>query len=188
MIAGNYLCFAACLQIAAKETAGVELHQIDVANHLGVVLPVGFDCSRLVEQGFTNIRFESDGLLWGITPVSADINAALNLTNPRLECRFESISIFQDWEFEERLSTLVKTGHFPIVCFDYNSLTGKTGIENLGHCAVVYRVRGAAARCVVDIYDPGPKDAGFRTVDAETLYLACRKRRGGVWSLAPVVA
>jgi hypothetical protein len=188
MISKQYLCFAACLQIAAKETAGVELDQIAVANHLGVALPVGFDCSGLVEQGLTNIRYETDVALCGITPVVADINRVLSATIPRLECRFESISQFQDWEFEERLATLANSGYFPIVCFDYDSLIGEAAIENRGHCAVVFRMDTPSVRCgrPVDIYDPGPKDAGFRTVDSHSLYRACRKRHGGIWSLVPV--
>ena len=189
MISKQYLCFAACLQIAAKETAGVVLDQIAIGNHLGVALPVGFDCSGLVEQGLTNIRYEADVALWGITPIVRDINMVLSLSVPRLECRFEAISQFQDWEFEERLATLAKSGHFPIVCFDYNSLIGETSEENRGHCVVVYGVGSSAKRCggAIDIYDPGPKDAGFRTVASDSLYLACRKRHGGVWSLVPVV-
>lgn len=188
MISKPYLCFAACLQIAAKETAGVELDQIAIANHLGVALPVGSDCSDVFEQGLTNIRYEADAALWGITPVIGDINVVLSATVPGLKCRFESISQFQDWEFEERLATLAKSGHFPIVCFDYDSLIGQTSIENRGHCAVVYGVGSTADRSgvAVDIYDPGPKDAGFRTVDSDSLYRACRKRHGGVWSLIPV--
>src|SRR5208282_3092981 len=115
-------------------------------------------------------------------------NVILSQTNSHLECRFEPISQFQDWEFERRLATLVQSGHFPIVCFDYDALLGNTALENRGHCGVVYRVRDAAARCTVDIYDPGPKDAGIRTAELDSLYVACRKRHGGIWWLVPVVA
>src|SRR5271163_2098082 len=117
MISKQYLCFAACLQIAAKESAGIEIDQVIIANHLGVVLPVAFDCSELLEEGLNNLRFGQDSALWGITPVVADINAFLANANVLLECRFETISKFQDWEFEERLAALTASGYFPIVCF-----------------------------------------------------------------------
>jgi len=184
MISKQYLCFAACLQIAAKETASVEIDQVVVANHLGVVLPLGFDCSELVELGVNNIRFDSDSALWGITPVVADINTVLTRANVVLECRFESISTFQDWEFEERIAALTKSSQFPIVGFDYNSLVGELAPETTGHCAVVYGVQKMNSESVVEIYDPGPKQAGFRTVDSYSLYRACRRQHGGIWSLA----
>jgi hypothetical protein len=184
MISKQYLCFAACLQIAAKETAGVELDQIIFADHLGVALPVEFDCSELMEQGVKNIRYEASTPLLGITPVVADINAVLNQANSGLECRFESISKFQDWEFEDRLVLLTNSGYFPIVCFDYDSLIGEDVLEGRGHCSVVYRVHNkSSGRSTVEIYDPGPKGAGFRAADAYSLYRSCRRRHGGIWLL-----
>jgi len=186
MISKQYLCFAACLQIAAKETAGVEIDQVIFANHLGVVLPVGSDWSELVEQGVNNIRFESDSALWGITPVVADINMALTNANATLECRFEPISKFQDWEFEHRLAALRQSGQFPIVGFDYHSLVGEVSLENIGHAAVVYGLQQISGRSAIEIYDPGPKQAGFHTIDPYSLYRACRKRHGGIWFLAPL--
>jgi hypothetical protein len=187
MISKQYLCFAACLQVAAKETANVEIDQVVIANHLGVALPIGFDCSALVEQGVTNLRFDSDSALWGIEPVIADIDRLLKQAIAGFECRFEPISTFQDWEFEERIAALTESGQFPIVGFEYNALFGESATEMEGHCAVVYRIRKRNGQSAVEIYDPGPKDAGFRNVDSYTLYCACRKKHAGIWLLAPVV-
>jgi hypothetical protein len=184
MISEQYLCFAACLQIAAKETANVEIDQVIFANHLGVVLPVGFDGSALAERGVTNIRFDSDSTQWGIVPVVPKINAVLKSFNPSLECRFETISKFQDWEFEDQLSALRACGQFPIVGFDYYSLADEPAVESRGHCAVVYRVYNRTGHLLVEICDPGPKHAGVREVDAYSLYRACRKGHGGIWSLS----
>ncbi len=186
MIAKQYLCFAACLQIAAKETANVEIDQVLLANYLGVVLPLDFDASGLAEHGVTNIRHDSDPIHWGITPVVTDINTVLTSVNVLLECRFEPISNFQDWEFEDHLTALRYSGHFPIVGFDYHSLAGEFAPEDRGHCAVVYDIRNLTGRTVVEIYDPGPSQAGFRVVEAYPLYRACRKRHGGIWSLKPI--
>ena len=157
MISKQYLCFAACLQIAAKETANVELDQVDIANQLGVVLPAGFDSSELVEQGVTKFRFDSDPELWGIEPIAADVDTLLKTANVGLTCRFEHISTFQDWEFEDRLSALTESGHYPVVGFEYNSLFDESAPENPGHCAVVYGVRKMDRQSVVEIYDPGSK-------------------------------
>jgi hypothetical protein len=187
MISKQYLCFAACLQIAAKETASAEIDQITIANHLGVVLPVGFDFSELASQGLSNFRFDSDSALWGIEPVVADVNAVLRNADAALECQFEPISKFQDWEFEERLAGLTKSGQFPIVGFAYNSLFAELAPENPGQCAVVYRVQERTGQSLVEIYDPGPKKAGFRSVDSYSLYVACRRKHGGIWSITPLV-
>ena len=193
MISKQYLCFAACLQIATKETANVEVDQVLFANHLGVVLPVGFDDSELTEQGVTNIRHSSDSVQWGITPVVDEINTVLASVNVLLDCRFEPISRFQDWEFEDRVTTLTKSGQFPIVGFDYClagevAPAGEVPPDSVGHCAVVVNIHNFMGRTLAEIYDPGPKQAGFRTVDAYSLYRACRRRHGGIWSLAPIAA
>lgn len=127
MISGQYLCFAACLQLAVKETTGIEIDQAIIANHLGVVVPIGFDCSVLIEQGVKNLRFEADATLWGIEPVATEIDRILKRANGPLNCVFESISRFQDWEFEDRLTALTQSGHFPIIGFDYNALYGESG-------------------------------------------------------------
>jgi hypothetical protein len=186
VISRQYLCFAACLQLAAKETTGIEIDQAVIANHLGVVVPIGFDCSALIEQGVKNIRFDPDASVWGIEPVAAEIDRILKRADGLLKCGFESISRFQDWEFEDRLTALTQSGHFPIIGFDYNALYGESGPENRGHCAVVYRVQQMNGHAIVEMYDPGPDPAGFQTVDSYSLYRACRKRHGGIWSIAPL--
>jgi hypothetical protein len=181
--ATRHLCFAVCLQIAARETAGLELDPAVIANHLGVVLPVGSDSSALVERGVTAIRFDGDPNLWGITPAIPALNAFLKQATGFLGCSFESISTFQDWEFENRLTELTESGRFPIVGFDYNSLLGDADQAGPGHCGVAYRVR-QSTRSVIEIYDPGPDRAGFKTVDAFSLYRACRRKHGGIWLLS----
>jgi hypothetical protein len=182
MIAARHLCFVACLQKAARDGFGVEIDQTAIANHLGVVLPVGHDPSELASWGIKNIRFDSKASSWGISPVQSDINAALNARHP-LTCHYESIATFQDWEFEERLVEITGSGQFPVVCFEYNALFGTRMPEGQGHCVIVRLVRKLNGHTEVEIDDPGPDDAGIKSVDCESLYLACRKRRGGIWSL-----
>jgi hypothetical protein len=116
----------------------------------------------------------------GITPTPAEINAVLKQTSDQ-ECRFEDVSQFQDWEFGERLTTLTGSGQLPIVGFDYYSLFGGSGQEITGHCVVAFCSHERNGRLVFQVYDPGPKDAGFRVVDSESLYFACRKKHRGVW-------
>jgi len=170
--------------LAAKKAFGVEIDQISLADHLGVVLPLGYDSSELGGCGIKNIRFDQNARLWGMNPVVSEINTILKAQSP-LECRFESISTFQDWEFEERLAALTRSGCFPVACFDYNSLFGELVPNEQGHCVTVDRIWRLNGHSVVEIHDPGPDRAGVKQVDCESLYYACRKRHGGIWSLAP---
>ena len=176
----RHLCFAVCLQIAAKKTAGIELDLTAIANHLGVVLPVGSDPSAFLNCGLTALRFEANPDSWGIVPVAATLNAALGTMAVPLQCSFEPISRFQEWEFENRLKELAESKRFPIVGFDYNTLFGKLAEDGQGHCAVVYRVT-EMNQPVIEIYDPGPDRAGFKSVDSYSLYRACRRKPGGIW-------
>jgi hypothetical protein len=184
MIAARFMCFAACLYLAAKKTFGVEIDPVAVADHLGVVLPLGYDSSELRERGLKKIRFDENARLWGINPVASEINAILK-EHSLLECRFESISTFQDWQFEERLVELTGSDCFPVACFEYNSLFGEQVPNEQGHCVTVYRIWRVNGHSIVEIDDPGPDRAGVKQVDCEALYYACRKRRGGIWSLVP---
>jgi hypothetical protein len=185
MASKEFLCFAGCLQFAVKETSGLEIDQAIVANQLGVVIPTDFDSSELLAIGIQTIRHDLDPRLWGIEPVVAEINKILEEAHTALECRFEDISKFQDWEFEDLLISLTATGLSPIVGFDYKSLFGGPGLQNLGHCAVVRRVQKINGKTIAEIHDPGPNLTGLRTVDVYSLYRACRKRHGGVWIVAP---
>jgi hypothetical protein len=148
------------------------------------VLPLGHDSSELREYGVKNISFDQNARLWGINPVISEINSVLK-GQGLLECRFESISTLQDWEFEERLVALTRSGYFPVVCFEYNSLFGELAPNQQGHCVTVYRIWRLNGHSVVEVDDPGPDRAGVKQVDCESLYYACRKRHGGIWSLAP---
>lgn len=99
-----------------------------------------------------------------------------------LECSFEAISRFEDWEFESRLKELAESSRLPIVGFDYNALFGELVQAGQGHCAIVYRVPPINGSGVeIDIYDPGPDRAGLKSVDSYSLYRACRRRHGGIW-------
>jgi hypothetical protein len=180
IIAREYLCFAACVQIAAKETAGVDVDQTFIANQLGVVVPPEFASVGLVEAGITNAHRDSDPSKWGIDPRLEEVNRVLRSTMPPLQCLFEAISTFQDWEFEQRLAKAKRSGQFPIVGFHYNSLFGDLVQGDQGHCAVVYGLT-ETGRSIVELYDPGPSRSGFVSVDTNDLYRACRRKHGGIW-------
>lgn len=186
VVAKPYLCFAACLQVAIKATLGTDLDQVAIANYLGVVLPEGDDVSELLDAGVTNLTFnQGSPSLWGINPVLTEINAALKSERTPLFCEFERISLFQDWEFEERVFALTASHQFPIVGFDYGYLLGTLRPGDQGHCAVCYGVQGPHGRCSVELYDPGPREAGIRIVDSQELYYAARKKQhGGIWRLS----
>lgn len=154
-----------------------------VANSLGVVLPTGTDPSELIDHGVTGVSFDTDPSSWGITPAADALNAYLGSSGSALRCEFEPISRFQDWEFEDSLGALTQSRRFPIIGFDYGSLFGGLSPTGLGHCVVGYRVHHLN-QPVVEIYDPGPDRAGFKTVDLYSLYRACRAKRGGMWVLS----
>jgi len=183
MIAKRYLCFAACLKFAAEEAFAIQVDQVAVANGLGVILPDGYNPAELTAFGITNLRFDRDANLFGIIPGIAKINAIL--ASASLECKYESIVFFQDWEFEDRLVELTGSGQFPIVGFEYRSLFGGEAPEHQGHCVLVRNVlRRTRQRPEASIYDPGPDRAGISNVDMESLYYACRKKRAGIWTLS----
>jgi hypothetical protein len=181
-LTARHLCFAVCLRIATKETAGLELDHAAIANHLGVVLPVGSDASPLIERGVTAIRFDPNPASWGIAPVVATLNTLLRTMAVPVECSFESISRFQDWEFEDRLKDLTESDRFPIVGFDYNSLFGELIQNGQGHCAVVYRVR-QMNQSIIEIYDPGPEPDSRALIRTCSIMLAEGGTGGFGWSL-----
>ena len=177
-LAARFLCLPACLRVAAKQL-GVGIDIAALANRVGVVVPTGYDTSELTLAGIENIHYSDDPSNWGIDPHTGELSAVLN-ERGSIELAYEPISKFQDWEFEDRLVALTQAGLLPIVCFDYEALFGLGVSEGLGHCVVVRRVRRLNGHSHVEIEDPGPDRAGIQNIDSEALYLASRKRRGGI--------
>src|SRR5271166_5937554 len=179
VVAKEHLCFAACLEIAANQLGITALDQVVIANLVGVKVPSESDASALAQIGVKHASIDLDPRYWGMREDADRLNEALDFAQIPLTVEFHPISKFQDWEFEERLSTLAGAARYPIVGFDYNTLFGNLVRGEQGHCCVVFE-----AGDTVKLYDPGPVRAGFSTVNIFDLYRACRKKPGDFWVLA----
>ncbi len=177
-VAKEHLCFAACVEIAVEQLGGPVVDQVVVANQLGVTVPSELDASQLIARGVTKIRVDPDPRTWGIEPDAQRLNDFFSLAGIPLSVMFHSISLFQDWEFEEKLVGFARAGRFPIVGFDYNALFGHSVQGEQGHSCVVFDCSST-----VRLYDPGPTRVGFSSVSVFELYRACRKKPGGLWVL-----
>jgi len=170
--------------MAARQDFDVNVDPVEIANRLGVVVPPDHNTSDLRQLGVTNIRFDPNVNSWGIAPTRSKLNSLLAET-ASLECQFEPIETFEDWEFADRLVALAKSARHPIVGFEYRSLFGGIALPSEGHCAVVNGAQTRTSRILIEIYDPDAHGSRSQIVDPASLYVACRKKRGGIWLLIP---
>jgi len=156
-VAWEHLCFAACVEIAAEQLGGPAVDQVSIANQLGVTVPSSADASELTAHGVTKINIDPEPRTWGIEADAERLNAAFNLAGLPLRVTFSPISLFQDWEFEEKLVELARARRFPIVGFDYNTLFGDLVRGEQGHCCVVFDCSGT-----VRLYDQVQRELDSR--------------------------
>jgi len=178
-VAKEHLCFAACVEVAAKQL-GAHLDQVGIANQLGVTVPSEFDASALISHGVDGVAIDPEPRKWGIEPDAEKLDNFFARERIPLSVVFHPISQFQDWGFEAQIVELTRQGQLPIVGFDYRALFKDPVRGEQGHCCVIFECSDA-----VRLYDPGPYRAGFKTVDMFDLYRACRKKPGGLWVLHP---
>lgn len=65
-----------------------------------------------------------------------------------------------------------------IFTYSYGKLFGKPDLDDVGHVALLEK---AVDDRTVEVYDPGPRDSGFKTIDLMRMYEAIEYKDGGTY-------
>jgi len=144
---------------------------------LGLCVPSSY-INTITDYGYQNVRFSDTVDDWGVVIDTNELNLFFDNNRIPLKCDYHSSLTFEDWEFEDFLVEETRRNRYPIVGFDYNSLLESGNIEGAGHVVVCDSIHNGKLLA----FDPGPKDAGSKVIEIYNLYVASKRKRGGIWT------
>lgn len=125
-----------------------------------------------------------DPELWGAHISDDTLNNFFAQNGIPLRERYISIHNFMDEYFMgEKIATLLVNGASIICGYNYTWLFGKKE-DRFGHVSIIVSISDNFER--VELLDPGPKNAGYKTVGSYDLFAAIKARNDGLWCIQPV--
>ena len=167
VVAQPEYCVPAVLEMVLKHHGISSFTQDNIAQQLNIV-PADDD----VEPKF-----------WGAQISNDTINNFFTRNGIALCEHFISIHNFMDDFFmgEEIASLLAKD--MSIICgYNYSWLFGNKD-DDFGHVSIIVGISNN--RESVELLDPGPKNAGYKTVACVDLFSAIKARSDGLWCIHP---
>jgi hypothetical protein len=174
-----YLCFASCLRTVIEGYCGIVTDEFDIGNELGVITPDAYE-SKLEFHSQSNLSTD-----WGVNVDTVRINSVLTSYQANLECKYHSAKMFEDYAFDDFVQKSLKGDNMIILGFDYNYLFKMSATEIIGHAAVGISTVDKPNGLGINIFDPGPRLSAQKQVDSFDMYVACKRKGGGVWTFNP---
>ncbi|MDE7122058.1 MAG: C39 family peptidase [Oscillospiraceae bacterium] len=122
-----------------------------------------------------------DHRLWGTYIDNNTLNTFFNKAGINLSETFLGINMFMDeWLMSEKINELL-SNDISIICgYNYTYLFGNKE-DTFGHVSVIIGV--SEDNNSIDILDPGPKNAGLKTVSSSDLFYAIKAKNDGLWCI-----
>lgn len=172
--AKNYLCVPYVIRmVLCSEKYDISIEEI--ANYFGVVLPPGIYYNQI-----NNYCYSDDSHIQGITIKQNSINDFFHFHKLPLVEEYIRINHINKDFFTDCINDLLLQGNHIICGYEYHSLQ-KEKDEYAGHVSLIINVNTHYDSVV--LLDPGPKDAGCKTVDAYDLYNAISLAKDGLWTI-----
>jgi len=172
VVAEKRLCFAALLETMFKSFGVERLSQLDIAEYLGVTLPSNDLLLRKIE----NVKLSDNPYDWGMNPNHKELETLLLKEGINIEFQYIPAKSQEDWSFEDWIRTEINSSN--IICtLEYNTTFDIADKNLYGHAILLNRVDGEA----VEIFDPGPENAGIKKVPFYELFVASKRMNGGLW-------
>ncbi len=166
VIAKPNWCVPAVLEMVLRHHGISTFSQKDIANHLNII-PMSDAVSHSQ---------------WGAKIKNHTINNLFRANSIPLREEYIPINQFMD-EFYmlDRIVELLNQ-HISIICgYNYTSIFGHQE-DSFQNVSII--VDASLESDNVLLLDPGPKDAGYKTVNAEHLFYAIRAANDGLWCIS----
>lgn len=168
VIAENYLCFYALLEMIIEDMTGQKIEQNILAEQFGIKVP------QHHQTNIMNVSRASEDYELGAVIDAEKINAYFVYKNLCIKMEYKGAEKIPEYNVEQQLKRMFKTNGALIAGVSYGVLYNIPEYRELGHCILIEDIAGEYA----DIYDPGPKDSGKKRIKIEHLYEAMRIRSG----------
>lgn len=150
-----------------------------VLRHYGILDYTQFS---IAEQ--LNIVPASDDIVstkWGAQISDNTLNDFFVNNCIKLQEKFRSIHLYMDEDFFADEIKLLLAKDITIVCgYSYTWLFGNRE-DSFGHVSIIVGVSDDLQN--IYLLDPGPKNAGYKSVSAHDLFYAIKARNDGLWCI-----
>lgn len=171
IVAESYLCFMALLEMIALETTpDNHLTQYDFAELFGITVPVG------TKTPIKNVQYSANIEDFGTNICVKEINKFFEKNMIPLQLSFISSCYFDEITFADTIQK--NGGEYMVFAFCYGLLYNEPQNNDIGHVVLLEKIDTGTD--TIQIYDPGPRNHGSKTVKVDDMVYAM-KRRGGIY-------
>lgn len=174
IVAENYLCFLALLEMIIQDFSKSRCSQIELAEIFGITVPCEY--KGLVK----NITYTSEENNYGVHLTQDKLQAFLVSHNIPLNVRYISSCYLSEMDIDYTISKLQKEYKYIIFTYSYGALYKKSEYMDLGHVGFLESIKNDT----VLMYDPGPSEPGIKEINVDDLFYAMKKK-GGIYVFIP---
>jgi hypothetical protein len=173
----NFLCLPSVLEIILFENNIDHINRYDIANYFGVVVPYNY--GKLPAQVF-NIVYSNDENKLGILIRNNSINDFFcHFELPFVETYYP-INLIAEYDFCEFVNRLLQKQNY-VVCGVPSDYLESKSKSKIGHLLLIYDTYIKQDK--VDVFDPGPKNFGCKTISAMDLHYSIKIKNDGIWAI-----
>ncbi len=165
VIADNYLCFCALIEMILDDSYGIKVSQYELAEVFGVTFPTG------TKTIIKNAKYSDKDNELGLHICLEEINHYFEINNIRLKLSYRHINQFDTDEIDEFNKISFRKNKYIIYAFCYGKLFNKIDLYDIGHSVLLEEVLSDR---IIKIYDPGPVGYGSKDVSRYEMYDAMR--------------
>lgn len=174
VVAENYLCFLALLEMIIESEQKIKITQYDMAEEFGVTIPIG------CKININNISYSNIEREYGVHLNEEKLNIFFAKNGINIHATYFHINPFEELEIDEFDKGKLRERKHIIYTFSYGDLFCESENLDIGHVALLWEV---VSEDELLIYDPGPRDAGLKKIKRHNMYDAMRCRHSGVYVL-----
>lgn len=173
IIAENYLCFLALIEMIIEDIIGKSyIDQFYLAEYFGVVVPAEYKID------VKNIQYSNKDRELGVHLNEAKLNVFFENTGIPLHADYIHVSQYEENKIDDFRYPDLRDNNYIVYTYSYGELYHMPELNNNGHVALLDKV---ISEDCVRIYDPGPKDYGYKEVSRFNLYEAMRLIKSGIY-------
>lgn len=178
IIAENYLCFYAVLEMILSDIGINGFSQYNLANEFGVVLPFEHSIPNVY-----NVSFSNDIRSQGAHINEDKINRFFGTHRMNLKISYIPENPYIDYGYDTYGNFIPSNRKYYIYSFSYGSLYNEVVNYKVGHVSLLISCPSLGQ---LEIYDPGPRMAGIKVIKRIAMHDAMEDIRGGVYMIERV--